>query len=60
MSRRNKLKVGMNCAVTYGGNGSEAKLVACKQAGRKYKRGAEEIPCPFSIQVCRRFSDSAA
>jgi iron(III) transport system substrate-binding protein len=29
-ARRNKLKVGMNCAVTYGGNGSEAKLVACQ------------------------------
>lgn len=28
--RRNKLKEGMDCAVTYGGDGSEAKLVACK------------------------------
>jgi len=29
-ARRSKLKVGMNCAVTYGGNGSEAKMVVCK------------------------------
>jgi iron(III) transport system substrate-binding protein len=28
--RRNKLKVGMACDVTYSGNDSEAKLVACK------------------------------
>jgi hypothetical protein len=28
--RRNKLKAGMACEVTYSGNDSEAKIVSCK------------------------------